>query len=395
MLGAGAAARRTAQHRRAPPIVPQRGPAADSRACASSSPRTSSPARLTAVEAAEAIAEGWRRRVPGTEVDLAPLSDGGPGFVEVVRTPRSAATTVPAVVTGPLGEPVPAEVLLVDARRRPHRLRRGRPGLRSAPRARRPARRRRARPPYGVGELLAAAVDAGATRVRRRTRRLGHQRRRRGHARRARRDRAPTGRRSLRDGGGGLRRRHRPSTSPRPAPGWPASSSSRPPTSTTRCSASRRQRGLRAAEGRRRERRSWRSTPRCEAWSRATDPSLVDRARCRCRGRARLRAAAARRAPGSRASRPCSTSSASTARAAAADVVVTGEGSFDWQSLRGKVVSGVAESATRARPPVRRARRPGRGRPTRARRHGRRGRLLGHRPGGLGRGRDDRRPPPT
>jgi glycerate kinase len=33
------------------------------------------------------------------------------------------------------------------------------------------------------------------------------------------------------------------------------------------------------------------------------------------------------------------------ALAAQADVVVTGEGSFDWQSLRGKVVSGVAEAA--------------------------------------------------
>ena len=28
-----------------------------------------------------------------------------------------------------------------------------------------------------------------------------------------------------------------------------------------------------------------------------------------------------------------------------ADLVVTGEGSFDWQSLRGKVVAGVAEVA--------------------------------------------------
>jgi glycerate kinase len=32
-------------------------------------------------------------------------------------------------------------------------------------------------------------------------------------------------------------------------------------------------------------------------------------------------------------------------RIADADVVVTGEGAFDWQSLRGKVVSGVAEAA--------------------------------------------------
>ena len=40
---------------------------------------------LTAVQAAEAIAEGWRRRAPGDELDLAPMADGGPGFVDVLH----------------------------------------------------------------------------------------------------------------------------------------------------------------------------------------------------------------------------------------------------------------------------------------------------------------------
>jgi glycerate kinase len=40
---------------------------------------------LTAVQAASAIAEGWRRRAPGDELDLAPMADGGPGFVEVLH----------------------------------------------------------------------------------------------------------------------------------------------------------------------------------------------------------------------------------------------------------------------------------------------------------------------
>jgi glycerate kinase len=35
-----------------------------------------------------------------------------------------------------------------------------------------------------------------------------------------------------------------------------------------------------------------------------------------------------------------------------ADLVVTGEGSFDWQSLRGKVVSGVAFHAMRLGKPT-------------------------------------------
>ncbi|WP_278256251.1 glycerate kinase [Nocardioides convexus] len=40
---------------------------------------------LTAVEAAEAMAEGWRRQSPDDEVVLAPMSDGGPGFVDVLH----------------------------------------------------------------------------------------------------------------------------------------------------------------------------------------------------------------------------------------------------------------------------------------------------------------------
>ena len=35
---------------------------------------------LTAVEAAEAIAEGWRRRSPDDELEMVPMADGGPGF---------------------------------------------------------------------------------------------------------------------------------------------------------------------------------------------------------------------------------------------------------------------------------------------------------------------------
>jgi glycerate kinase len=38
---------------------------------------------LTATQAAEAIAEGWRRHAPDDVVTCIPMSDGGPGFVEV------------------------------------------------------------------------------------------------------------------------------------------------------------------------------------------------------------------------------------------------------------------------------------------------------------------------
>ena len=40
---------------------------------------------LSAVEAAEAIATGWRRRAPGDEVETVPMADGGPGFVDVLH----------------------------------------------------------------------------------------------------------------------------------------------------------------------------------------------------------------------------------------------------------------------------------------------------------------------
>ena len=36
---------------------------------------------LSAVEAADAIAKGWRRTDLTGSLDLAPMSDGGPGFV--------------------------------------------------------------------------------------------------------------------------------------------------------------------------------------------------------------------------------------------------------------------------------------------------------------------------
>ncbi|WP_205474746.1 glycerate kinase [Nocardioides sp. SYSU D00038] len=66
---------------------------------------------LTAVEAADAIAEGWRRRAPGDELDLAPMSDGGPGFVDVLHA-TLGGELLGVTVEGPHGERVPATVLL-------------------------------------------------------------------------------------------------------------------------------------------------------------------------------------------------------------------------------------------------------------------------------------------
>ena len=62
---------------------------------------------LTAVEAAEAIATGWRRGRPGDRLTLAPQSDGGPGFVDVLANRFGGLRSVQ--VSGPLAAEVTAE----------------------------------------------------------------------------------------------------------------------------------------------------------------------------------------------------------------------------------------------------------------------------------------------
>jgi glycerate kinase len=65
---------------------------------------------LTAPEAAEAIAAGWRTAAPHDELVLRPLTDGGPGFVDVLHTVLGG-TLHTKTVSGPLGDPVAAQWL--------------------------------------------------------------------------------------------------------------------------------------------------------------------------------------------------------------------------------------------------------------------------------------------
>lgn len=69
---------------------------------------------LTAVQAARAMAEGWRRRAPRDEITMAPLSEGCAGFVDVVEA-ALGGTSIGVTVSDPLGRDVPATVLMVDA----------------------------------------------------------------------------------------------------------------------------------------------------------------------------------------------------------------------------------------------------------------------------------------
>jgi len=114
---------------------------------------------LSSVEAAEAIAAGWRRRAPGDVLDLVPMADGGPGFVGVLHA-SLGGDLFALTVTGPYGDPVPATVLLVDGMAYVESAQAGGSHLTSAERCDPESATTR-----GVGELLAAAVEVGAGRV--------------------------------------------------------------------------------------------------------------------------------------------------------------------------------------------------------------------------------------
>ncbi len=118
---------------------------------------------LTATQAAEAMAEGWALSAPGDTLTVVPLSDGGPGFLDVLE--RSLPTQAVAVtVSDPLGREVPAAVLLAEQG-----------GVRTAyiesaqaaglhlleADERNPA----LTSTWGVGQLLDAAVAEGAERI--------------------------------------------------------------------------------------------------------------------------------------------------------------------------------------------------------------------------------------
>ncbi|QSB13533.1 glycerate kinase [Natronosporangium hydrolyticum] len=69
---------------------------------------------LTAVAAASALAEGWREASPADQIDQRPLADGGPGFLDVLAAAAGpAAEWVPVRTVDPLGRPVPGWLLVL------------------------------------------------------------------------------------------------------------------------------------------------------------------------------------------------------------------------------------------------------------------------------------------
>lgn len=116
---------------------------------------------LTAGQAAQAMADGWSSVAPADDLVLMPLSDGGPGFLDALTWSLPTARTLSVTVVDPFHRPVPAAVLVDDTdtayveaatacgRHLVHAEERDLTVTST----------------YGVGQLLAAALDTGVRRV--------------------------------------------------------------------------------------------------------------------------------------------------------------------------------------------------------------------------------------
>lgn len=116
---------------------------------------------LTAVEAAASIGAGWHSARAGDAVILAPQSDGGPGFVEVLATAFGGEVRT-QTVTGPLGAPTRAQWLLHDGVAYLEAAQAC--GLHLVPVPRTP-QIALAASSAGVGDLISAALQAGCRRI--------------------------------------------------------------------------------------------------------------------------------------------------------------------------------------------------------------------------------------
>jgi glycerate 2-kinase len=69
---------------------------------------------LTALQAAEAVETGWLRERPDDAVEIVPMADGGEGTMDALVSALGGRTTV-VRVEGPLGEPVDAPYAIVPS----------------------------------------------------------------------------------------------------------------------------------------------------------------------------------------------------------------------------------------------------------------------------------------
>jgi glycerate kinase len=116
---------------------------------------------LTAAEAAGALARGVRSAAPSAIVDEVPMADGGEGTADALVAATGGALRS-VRVTGPLGVPVEASYGMLGDGHTAVMEMASASGLALVPTDRRDPGRTTTR---GTGELLLAAVEAGARRV--------------------------------------------------------------------------------------------------------------------------------------------------------------------------------------------------------------------------------------
>ncbi len=116
---------------------------------------------LTAQQAAEAMMRGVARAAPGASIDRVPMADGGEGTVDALVA-ATGGSYHEVRVTGPLGEPVAARFGMLGDGRTAALEMASASGLVLVPADRRNPLIATTR---GTGELLLAAIDAGASQL--------------------------------------------------------------------------------------------------------------------------------------------------------------------------------------------------------------------------------------
>ncbi|MDG4796462.1 glycerate kinase [Micromonospora sp. WMMD1082] len=113
---------------------------------------------LPAPQVAAAVADGWREVAPGDDLLVRPLADGGPGFLDVLAE-ALPGRRVPVPTVDPLGRPAAGEMLLTDGGTIAWLESAQACGLHLLAAAERDPSTTTS---YGLGLLITAAIEAGA-----------------------------------------------------------------------------------------------------------------------------------------------------------------------------------------------------------------------------------------
>jgi len=118
---------------------------------------------LDAAAVAAAIGAGVRRALPGATVKAVPIADGGEGTAETLAN-ATGGHLVPVRVTGPVGQQVDSHYAMLGGHATGTAVveMAAAAGLRLVPRDQRDPGTTTS---YGVGELIRAAIDSGATKI--------------------------------------------------------------------------------------------------------------------------------------------------------------------------------------------------------------------------------------